>query len=164
MKPSPCIFRALFALVFICSAWTAKADPITLTMNTSASGQGSQTVTFQGILSNLGAPTVFLNSISFTAAAGLSVNTAAFFALPGSLAAGQNTGLVSLFSVTIGALPLGTYMGSITILGGGNANALNSLLTRDFQVVVVPEPGTLLLLGSGLLSASFLRRRKRARD
>ena len=65
--------------------------------------------------------------------------------------------------MTLGALPIGTYLGSITILGGGNTDAANSLLTRDFQIVVTPEPGTLLLLGSGLLSASLVRRRKRAR-
>lgn len=163
MKTSFLISRLLLALVFTCCAYAVKADPITLTMNNTASGEFGQTITFQGILSNLGTPTVFLNSLSFTASAGLSVNTAPFFALAGTLAPGQNTGIVSLFTVTVGALPIGTYLGSITILGGGNADAANSLLTRDFQIVVTPEPGTLLLLGSGLLSASLLRRRQRAR-
>ena len=163
MKTSPLIARVLLALAFVCCTWTVKADPITLTMNNTLSGQLGQTLLFQGILNNLGAPAVFLNSISFTAASGLAVNTSAFFQLPSLLAPGQTTGLVNLFAVTIGPLPIGSYLGSITILGGANSNSQNSLLTRDFQIVVVPEPGTLLLLGSGLLSASLLRRRKQGR-
>ena len=160
MKTSRTISPWFLTLVLLACCTLAKADPITLTMNNTGSGQLGQTISFQGILNNLGAPAVFLNSISFTAAAGLTVNTAAFFQLPSSLAAGQITGLVNIFAVTIGPLPIGTYLGSITILGGVNANSQNSLLTRDFQVVVVPEPGTLLLLGTGL---ALLRRRRKAK-
>ena len=92
MKPSRSYSSLLLTLVLLACCTLAKADPITLTMNGTGSGQLGQTITFQGILNNLGTPAVFLNGINFTAAAGLTVNTAAFFQLPSLLTPGQATG------------------------------------------------------------------------
>lgn len=157
------LFLPLAAFVLLAAFPPAtKADPVGLTINNTATGFSGDVLTFQGTLTNLGAPAVFLNSLSFTFPAGFAVNDAPFFALPAMLTPGQSTGLATIFTVTIGNVAQGIYLGSITILGGQGPNALNSLVTRDFQIAVVPEPGTLALVGGALALARLTRRRKRA--
>jgi hypothetical protein len=70
-----------------------------------------------------------------------------------------------LFTVTInpGAAP-GIYNGFFTILGGSSSIDLGQLSNAAaFQVVVVPEPTTMMLLGTGVAGLMF-RMRKRLRN
>ena len=152
-----------------------KADPITFTLDDTHSVAAGGSVTFFGTLSNGGPPTIFLNGISFSFASGapgsITFNDTAFFALPASLASGASTGLAPFFDVVVSALvPPGFYIGTVSVLGGDNANAANIIGTQEFSITVttggqnpVPEPTTMLLLGSGLAGAAALKRRRQRR-
>jgi hypothetical protein len=136
----------------------ALADTINLSLTTpTQTGSPGSTLTFGATVSAplANGAAVFLNSDNFgDNIPGSLIDDAGFlFSFPLSLNPGGSfTG--TLFSV---ALPFnlspGTYNGFFEILGGASGNAQNSLATVDFQINAsspVPEPGTWLLLVTGL--------------
>jgi len=147
-------FAALAACMVSTRAW---ADDITISpLGTVTVTQGELNVAVDGtLINNTGGALDVLGSETVPGADPSSILDFS----PFTLSAGTN-GPMELFSFNV--LPdaaLGTELGSYTIL-----DALGNTYTADFTVDVlpaaaVPEPGTVILLGSGLAALGFFRRR-----
>jgi PEP-CTERM motif len=147
---------------------SAFADSITITLaNPVQSTSAPNTVSFTATVNapNTNSADIYLNGDSFNVDAPLTVDDTGFFSFPLSLSPGASyTGV--LFTVDVpNATALGPYFGYFQILGGSDGSQLNPISNvADFEVDVrgatVPEPGTMLLLGSGGLALFGALRRK----
>ena len=150
-------------LLFLAATATAQDLGIVLSQTT-LSGVAGATLTFDATLTNLSSSTIFLNGdSSTTASAFLAVSDNPFLNnAPLSLAAGASSGPFATFAVTIApGIAAGTYnLNDFTILGGLTNVDFNPVGSANFTVDVspVPEPATLLLVGSGLFGMGIKRR------
>lgn len=162
--------KILAMLIFVMSLVTllaipVRADGINLTLSP-VSGAPGTTVTVDGTITNNSSNTVYLNSESFTLSSPfINGDTTDFFVnAPLSLSPDTNSGLIALFTFQIApGTPSGIYPGNfLDIIGGGPSNFTDVLASSEFSVTATPEPGTLPLLGTGLLLAgAFVFRKKR---
>ena len=143
------------------STAAAYADTLNFTL-TNSNGQASYlggSVTYAATVS---APAgngaaLFLNGDSFNVTAPATLDDSGFFNnFPLSLSPGASfTG--NLFVLTVPAhLPVGTFLGTFTLLGGPNDSANNTLGTVNFSLTTVtPEPSSILLLLIGMAGVSM---------
>jgi len=167
MQPRRWGYAVILSLTMVLFSVAARADSIDITlMETSQSGLPGTTVTFDATITNLTGATIFLNSSgNATSTPFLTVDGNPFLTnAPLSLAPGASSGPLALFSVIIapGITP-GVYdSNKFYIVGGTTSGASDMVGSAEFNVAVAPEPGTLVLLASGLLGLGFkLRFRSR---
>jgi hypothetical protein len=160
-----CLFLVT-VIAFTALPVTAQDLGIILSQST-LTGAAGTTLTFDASLTNLSTSTVFLNGDSFTTVSpSLTVSDNPFLTnAPLSLSVSATSGPFVIFTVTIapGTAP-GVYsLNDFTILGGLTGTDFNVLGSTNFTIDVVsavPESGTLLLVGSGLLGLCLMKRPK----
>jgi PEP-CTERM motif-containing protein len=168
---------AFAAIVMLALAGLSKGDSLNVTLGQSTQTvlQGTTVVTFTGtILNPSSTDTVFLNADSSVTSSGLvSVDDSPFLLNPllMSLNPLQSSGSVLLFNIELPTnLTAGLYTGAFLILGGPDGGAfsdfsdladVNFAVDVTSPVVATPEPGTILLLTSGLAGLGLLRKRAR---
>lgn len=151
----------LFSVIVVfASANKTNADPVTLTQfDPVRTGTPGSLLVFTGVLTNTSAETLLINSMTlivdpFTTTQSVLLSSGAI-----TLAPGQSTGLVTLFTVTID--PTLEVPSTITgFFAAGGASGVGDFVTQSFTINVepIPEPTTLLLLGTGLAAVAFKRR------
>lgn len=153
--------------IFLLVPPLALADTITLSLsNPVQSATPGSTLTFDATVSapSANAAPIFLNSDNYTIDSPLTLDDSDFFSFPLSLDPGHSyTG--ALFTITLpSGLAQGDYTGSFQILGGADGSAFDTLATTGFQVNATPEPGTMLLLATGLGLLAFVMYRKKGKS
>jgi hypothetical protein len=168
------ILAAVGVLLVAACPNSVRADSldVTLTQADQTVLLGTTTVAFDATISNPSSTdTVYLNSDSAAIPSSfLTLDDAPFFNnAPIFLNPGASSGPFELFDVSLDPnTPVGTYdLNTYSIFGGADAGvftAFDDLADANFSITVasptpVPEPSTLLLLGSGLASLALLRRK-----
>jgi hypothetical protein len=141
----------------------AKADSVTITFDQpNQVGPSGQTLEFFGTITNNSGDTIFLNGDSPNMSGSSFSIIDLFFNTPISLAPGETSSDVELFDVAVSSPlldPIGTYLGTYTLLGGADGDAQDNLGTSTFSVTTVPEPSSIyLLLGGAPVAGAMLRR------
>ena len=146
---------------FLLAGTAAKADSLTITLlSPFQSGVSGTVIAFDATVTNTSGGTVQLAGDNFNVDAPLTLDDSPYNNnWPLSLGAGDSyTGL--LFNVDIPwPTAVGLYTGVFEITDQNN----DVVGSADFDVYVTPEPGSLLLLGSGLLALAGAARRRLSR-
>jgi len=150
------------------SSAVAHADTVTFTLTNptqSISGQAGGTLTYEVTASAPGSngAAVNLNGEVFTAGAPLTLDPSDFFANAPFFLNPGDSAIFDLFTVSVPADTLvGNYSGSFSVVGGATSDDVTDVLsTVNFVAVVTPEPGSFLLLGTGLAGVLTTLKRKR---
>lgn len=167
-------WTAVLAVVLIV-AWVpaSRADTISVTLTDANQTvvQGTSLVTFDATISNPSSTdTIYLNGdSSVTDSLLVTIDDSPFLAnAPLFLDPGASSGPFEIFDVNLPTnLAAGFYSGTFSVLGGadgGAGTAFDDLADVNFSVnvtptVATPEPGIVLLLGSGLAGLLLFHKR-----
>ena len=141
----------------------AQADPVTLTLPSSVNVTAGGSITVIGTIANGGAPDFNISSWSINLSDPLlTFDDTAFLSSPLVLGAGQTYGPTSFFDVFADiSLAPGTYSGTFTVFDDIRQINVTQTFGVNVSAAAVPEPVSMLLLGSGLGGLLISRRRRK---
>jgi len=162
--------RVLIPLLLAAAAACHASVLVTFTPDTLIGNPGDVLHLSGSLTNNDSVNTVFLNNDGITFP--FAVDDTSFFTnAPVFLAGSQSFGPFVFLDIVISpAQATGTYNGVFTLRGGATLDSNDILGQANFHVTVnsprtgVPEPGSALLVGLGLASACFGRRRRLSAD
>lgn len=150
-------------VVVLASATRTNADQVTLTLtNPTQTGTIGSTLLFTGTITNTGNESVLIDSSGLVVDPFTTTRNLIFSSGALTLAPMQSTGEILLFTVTLDpALNApSTIIGFFSI--GRSSTVDGELAIQQFTINVepIPEPATLLLLGTGLAAVTLRKRNK----
>ena len=169
------ISLTLISLGVLClgSAGLVRADPVTLTLVTpTLTGTPGSILTFSGTITNNGPPSLLIKVgggyTDYGPTFSLVRSGASQLTSPITLGANQSTGVIPLFSFTLspdynGPLPATTDLAFFIASIEGPSEITVAIGNVRVVATPIPEPATLLLLGSGLAALALGVGKRRGR-